>query len=441
MEKELAYLGGALENPQRPFVAILGGAKISGKIDVIEQLLPKVDRLIIGGAMACTFFKAMGLETGKSLVEADRVDMAEDAARTRGGAKLHAARRCARRAGARRAAERARRRARCDPRRPKRCSTSGRASAADSRATIAGAKTVVWNGPMGVFETTPFDAGTRAVADAMARRRRAGRTTIVGGGDSAAAVAEMGLDGCDEPRLDRRRRVARISRGKDAARCGRSRRPRVDEQARLRGELENEPRADRGPSVHGGIRRAMDGARRSHGDLLSHRTSRSRRSFTRSVRGRISAWACRTSGPKTRRVHRRELGANGARMRARGIALVGHSERRHVFGETERADGEEVRRGRSKRTDADALCRRAARAARTGDDERRRAPPAARWARRTVAERGRHRWRSRTSRCGRSAPAGPRLRRTRPPCTPRFGAFARQGISRRRERDADPVRR
>jgi phosphoglycerate kinase len=77
MERELEYLGAALENPQRPFVAVLGGAKISGKIDVIEQLLPKVDTLIIGGAMACTFFKAMGLETGKSLVEADRVEMAK----------------------------------------------------------------------------------------------------------------------------------------------------------------------------------------------------------------------------------------------------------------------------------------------------------------------------------------------------------------------------
>src|SRR6185312_16350545 len=87
MQKELDYLGKALENPKRPFVAVLGGAKISGKIDVIEQLLPKVDQLIIGGAMACTFFKAMGLETGKSLVEADRVDMAKDLL-ARGGKKL-----------------------------------------------------------------------------------------------------------------------------------------------------------------------------------------------------------------------------------------------------------------------------------------------------------------------------------------------------------------
>src|ERR1051325_3987085 len=87
MQKELDYLGGALENPQRPFVAVLGGAKISGKIDVIEQLLPKVDKLIIGGAMACTFFKAMGVETGNSLVEADRDDMAKDLLK-RGAGKL-----------------------------------------------------------------------------------------------------------------------------------------------------------------------------------------------------------------------------------------------------------------------------------------------------------------------------------------------------------------
>ena len=77
MEKELNYLGSALASPKRPFVAVLGGAKISGKIDVIQNMLPKVDRMVIGGAMACTFFKAMGLETGKSLVEADRVDMAK----------------------------------------------------------------------------------------------------------------------------------------------------------------------------------------------------------------------------------------------------------------------------------------------------------------------------------------------------------------------------
>jgi phosphoglycerate kinase len=192
MEKELEYLGSALENPKRPFVAVLGGAKISGKIDVIEQLLPKVDRLIIGGAMACTFFKAMGLETGKSLVEADRVDMAKELL-DRGSAKLllpvdaivstaldapqnaHAVARDAIPA----------KEAMFD---------IGANSAAQFAEVIEGAKTVVWNGPMGVFETPPFNAGTRAIADAMAAATRAGAATIVGGGDSAAAVAELGLE-------------------------------------------------------------------------------------------------------------------------------------------------------------------------------------------------------------------------------------------------------
>ena len=192
MEKELEYLGSALENPQRPFVAVLGGAKISGKIDVIEQLLPKVDTLIIGGAMACTFFKAMGLETGKSLVEAERVDMAK-ALLDRGSAKLllpidaivstaldtpqnaHAVTRDAIPAN-------------------EAMFDIGANSAARFAEAIEGAKTVVWNGPMGVFETPPFNAGTRAIADAMAAATRAGATTIVGGGDSAAAVAELGLE-------------------------------------------------------------------------------------------------------------------------------------------------------------------------------------------------------------------------------------------------------
>ncbi|HTE47860.1 MAG TPA: phosphoglycerate kinase [Gemmatimonadaceae bacterium] len=192
MKRELDYLGGALDKPQRPFVAVLGGAKISGKIDVIEALLPKVDRLIIGGAMACTFFKAMGIETGKSLVEPDRIDMAKDLS-SRGGdtlllpddaivataidapATAHSVARNSIPAG-------------------EAMFDVGPKSAVAFAAAIAGAKTVLWNGPMGVFETKPFDAGTRAVADAMAEATRNGATTIVGGGDSAAAVAEFGLE-------------------------------------------------------------------------------------------------------------------------------------------------------------------------------------------------------------------------------------------------------
>jgi phosphoglycerate kinase len=192
MQKELDYLGGALENPQRPFVAVLGGAKISGKIDVIEQLLPKVDRLLVGGAMACTFFKAMGLETGKSLVESDRVDMAKDLL-ARGSKKLllpvdaMVAQSLELAQGARAVAREAipANEAMFD---------IGPLSASQFTDAITTAKTVIWNGPMGVFETKPFDAATRAVADALARATKRGAMTIVGGGDSAAAVAEMGLE-------------------------------------------------------------------------------------------------------------------------------------------------------------------------------------------------------------------------------------------------------
>jgi phosphoglycerate kinase len=192
MEKELEYLGAALANPARPFVAILGGAKISGKIDVIEQMLPKVDHMIIGGAMACTFFKAMGLEIGKSLVEPDRVEMAK-ALLARAGDKLllpidaivataldepETAKAVRREAIASDQA----------------MFDIGPESARHFAECIGAAKTAVWNGPMGVFETPPFDAGTRTVAEALADAGAHGATTIVGGGDSAAAVAELGLE-------------------------------------------------------------------------------------------------------------------------------------------------------------------------------------------------------------------------------------------------------
>ncbi len=192
MEQELRYLGAAIADPKHPFVAVLGGAKISGKIDVIENLLPKVDRLIIGGAMACTFFKAMDLETGKSLVEADRVDMARQLL-SRGGKKLElpvdACVASSLDEGARAHTVR----------RESIPSNEGMFDVGPESARlfakiIGEAKTIVWNGPMGVFEKPPFDAGTRAVADAMARATKSGGTTVVGGGDSAAAVAELGLE-------------------------------------------------------------------------------------------------------------------------------------------------------------------------------------------------------------------------------------------------------
>jgi phosphoglycerate kinase len=189
MEKELKYLGETLHHPKRPFVAIVGGAKISGKIDVLEALLPRVDEILIGGAMACTFLVAMGLSVGSSLVETDRVALARTLLE-RGGKKLILPRGAVVAPSLDRGAE-------------------GREVPADSvphgwaiydidettrhdfRARILRAKTIIWNGPMGVFETPPFDAGTRAVAQALVEAGAKGAITVVGGGDSAAAVAGL----------------------------------------------------------------------------------------------------------------------------------------------------------------------------------------------------------------------------------------------------------
>ena len=191
MARELEYLLEALERPQTPFVAVLGGAKISGKIDVIEALLPKVDAILIGGAMACTFFAGMGLEVGKSLVEPDRIDLARELLE-RGEGKLVLP-------GSVTVADRLSSDARI--RSVRRNAIPEDAAVYDisqeAAETFVGhivtAKTVVWNGPMGVFETPPFDAGTIAVARGLAAATDRGATTIVGGGDSAAALAAAGL--------------------------------------------------------------------------------------------------------------------------------------------------------------------------------------------------------------------------------------------------------
>ena len=192
MERELDYLGRAIGSAERPFVAILGGSKITGKIDVIEQLLPKVDGMLIGGAMACTFYRAMGLETGRSLVEEEKIDLARELL-DKWGSRLtlpHDAtvapsieQASAAHAVARDAI----------PADEAMLDIGPRTIESYSRA-IASAKTVLWNGPMGVFETPPFDAGTRAVAEAMAAATKKGTVTIVGGGDSAAAVAQAELE-------------------------------------------------------------------------------------------------------------------------------------------------------------------------------------------------------------------------------------------------------
>ena len=191
MEKELEYLGRALSEPQRPFVAILGGAKISGKIDVIEKLLPIVDRMLIGGAMACTFFRAQGVETGKSLVEADRVDLARQLLRKSDRKLMLPA--DATVAASLDQPESAHAVDRTAIPVDEAMFDIGPRSAQEFAEAIRSAKTVLWNGPMGVFETPPFDAGTRAIASALAEATERGATTIVGGGDSAAAVEEAGL--------------------------------------------------------------------------------------------------------------------------------------------------------------------------------------------------------------------------------------------------------
>ena len=192
MEKELRYLGEALGHPERPFVAVLGGAKVSDKIEVILNLLSKVDRLLIGGAMAYTFFKAQGLPVGKSLVEDDKLDDARDIlarAAERGillllpvdhivAAKLEAGQPAQTldvddvAIGDRMGLD------------------IGPATVAAYREAIKDAKTVVWNGPMGVFEIDAFAQGTVAVAKAVADVKG---TTIVGGGDSIAAVRKAGV--------------------------------------------------------------------------------------------------------------------------------------------------------------------------------------------------------------------------------------------------------
>jgi phosphoglycerate kinase len=191
MERELRYLGEALNRPKRPFVAVLGGAKISGKIDLIEALLPKVDHLLLGGAMACTFFKAMGLETGNSLVEPDKVDLAPELMKKAGKKLVLPDGAVIARELAPNAEARVVRREVIPP--GWAVYDIDPATEKSFAAIIEPAGTVVWNGPMGVFETPPFDHGTLAIARAMAKATENGAVTVIGGGDSAAAVAQAGL--------------------------------------------------------------------------------------------------------------------------------------------------------------------------------------------------------------------------------------------------------
>ena len=194
IEKELKYLGQALTNPKRPFTAILGGAKISGKIDVINNLFDRVDNLLIGGGMAFTFFKAMGREIGRSLLEADKVALAKEILDKAKGKKVNFLL-------------------------PVDCVVAGKAEeSADVRivpadaipsdmigldigpetlrkysAVLSSSKTIVWNGPMGVFEVEKFSLGTIGLAGKMAEATDLGAVSIIGGGDSAAAADKAGV--------------------------------------------------------------------------------------------------------------------------------------------------------------------------------------------------------------------------------------------------------
>ncbi len=195
IEKELKYLGEATANPKRPFVAILGGAKISGKIDVLEKLLEKVDAILVGGAMVFTFFKAQGLKVGKSLVEDDKLDVAKavlEKAKSRNvkfllPTDVVIADKFEKDANAKTVSVDA-----------IEDDWLGLDIGAETIKTycheILNAKTVVWNGPMGVFEMDKFAVGTFEIAKALAEATKHGAITVIGGGDSASAIVKAGLE-------------------------------------------------------------------------------------------------------------------------------------------------------------------------------------------------------------------------------------------------------
>ncbi len=195
MKKELDYLGNAIANPQRPFTAILGGAKISGKIDVIQELMGKVDNLIIGGGMAYTFFKAQGYEIGTSLLEEDKIDLAKEILEKAKSSNFNFM-------------------LPVDVRITSEFNNDSPSEIVDIdsipadkmgldigdktidkfKEVIVKSKTVVWNGPMGVFEFENYAHGTNAIAEALVEATEKGAVTIIGGGDSAAAIKKAGLD-------------------------------------------------------------------------------------------------------------------------------------------------------------------------------------------------------------------------------------------------------
>jgi phosphoglycerate kinase len=194
MEKELKYLGKAVSNPERPFVAVLGGAKVSDKIEVVQNLMKLADAMLIGGAMAYTFLKSQGLPVGKSLVENDKLDLARgllDEAKSKKFRLLlpvdHVLAESVDATAASRTTDIAGT--------PENLMglDIGPKTIAEFSAEIAKAKTIVWNGPLGMFEKPAFAQGTLAMARAVAAATAKGATSIVGGGDSVAAVEQSGV--------------------------------------------------------------------------------------------------------------------------------------------------------------------------------------------------------------------------------------------------------
>jgi phosphoglycerate kinase len=194
MQKELKYLGDAVANPVRPFTAILGGSKISGKIDVITNLLDTCDTIIVGGGMMFTFFKAMGKEIGDSLVEADKIELAKEIIAKATAKNINFMLPTDTVVADAFSNEAAYKTVSIDAIEPGwRGLDIGTASIEAFSKAIISSKTLVWNGPMGVFEMSNFAAGTKAIAEALAEATKQGAITIVGGGDSAAAIEQFGL--------------------------------------------------------------------------------------------------------------------------------------------------------------------------------------------------------------------------------------------------------
>lgn len=190
VEKEIKYLAEAVTRPVRPFVAILGGAKVSDKIKLISSLLGKVERILIGGAMAYTLLKARGAAVGRSLVEADQVDEMKLLLGQAGDKVLLP---CDHVAAAAFESDEAKAVDGVDIPDDLMGMDIGAKTVAAFSEVVAAAKTIVWNGPMGVFEREAYAAGTKAIAEAVAKATDAGAVSVIGGGDSAAAVEQMGL--------------------------------------------------------------------------------------------------------------------------------------------------------------------------------------------------------------------------------------------------------